>query len=228
VRQAALVKEVTGGLTGKEGAEAFVQQLNPEAFDAWMHEEMAELKRCFVDLPDGRLVWRPPPAKPRLRWDCEVSAAVLFSSIRTLTFFFLIPLSNDPVFRAQTIRMDQLGRHAVTAKRLPGRLLVSLYPIHLAKWLRYFSCSQTLLLRSTGEWSAEALQHTARFLGVDEASAVNAAAAAAVRPEQHWFNREAAGIGSKAPKEPMLDRTRRALQTFFEVHWEARFPEVSE
>lgn len=88
MRQPALVKEVTGGLVGREGAEAFVQQLNPKAFDAWMHEEMAELKRCFVDLPDGRLVWRPPPVKPRLRWDCEVSASVLFSSIRTLIFFY--------------------------------------------------------------------------------------------------------------------------------------------
>ena len=131
------------------------------------------------------------------------------------------------MFLAQTIRTDQLGRHAVNSKRLPGRLLISLYPLHLAKWLRYFACSQVLLLRSTGEWSADALQRTARFLGVDEVSAMQSAKASAVRPEQHWFNREAAGLGSKAPKEPMLGRTRRALQTFFEVYWDARFPEVS-
>jgi hypothetical protein len=72
LRQPALVREVTGGLVGKEGAEAFVQQLSPKAFDARVHEEIAELQRCFVDLPDGRLIWKPPPVKKRLRWDCEV------------------------------------------------------------------------------------------------------------------------------------------------------------
>jgi len=122
--------------------------------------------------------------------------------------------------------VDQLGRHAVNAKRLPGRLLVSLYPLHLAKWLRYFPCTQLMLVRSVGAWSAEALRPVARFLGVDEASALHAAAAAAVRPEQHWFNREAAGLGAGLSKQPMLGRTKKALQAFFEAHWDARFTEV--
>jgi hypothetical protein len=66
-------------LTGKEGTEAFVRQLNSDAFDVWMREEIAALERCFAALPDGRLVWMPPPVKKRLRlrqkqpdWDCEV------------------------------------------------------------------------------------------------------------------------------------------------------------
>ena len=110
---------------------------------------------------------------------------------------------------------------------MPGRLLISLYPLHLEKWLRYFPCSQLLLLRSNGLWSSEALRHTARFLGVGESSAELAAAAGAVRPEQDVFKREAAGLGSKVPKQDMLDETRKALQAFFEAHWDARFPEVS-
>jgi len=73
----------------------------------------------------------------------------------------------------------------------------------------------------------DALRHTARFLGVDEASAELAAAAGAVRPEQDSFNRDAASLGSKRPKQGMLVQTRKALQTFFETHWKARFPEVS-
>lgn len=114
----------------------------------------------------------------------------------------------------------------MNAKRLPGRLLVSLYPLHLAKWLRFFPCAQLLVVRSAGAWSADALRPVARFLGVAEASAVHAAAAGAVRPEQSAFNREAAGLGAGLSKQPMLRRTRHALQAFFEAHWGARFPEV--
>jgi len=71
-RKSILVKEVTG-LGGTEGAEAFVRQLSPESFDVWMRKEVAELERCFVAYPDGRLVWMPPPVKSRLSWDCEVA-----------------------------------------------------------------------------------------------------------------------------------------------------------
>jgi len=66
-----------------------------------------------------------------------------------------------------------------------------------------------------GLWSAEALRHTARFLGVDEASAELAASGVTVRPEQDLFNREAASLGSKTRKQGMLESTRKALQTFF-------------
>lgn len=46
-RDSVAVKEATG-LVGKEGAEAFVQRLNPEDFDSWMRKEIAALERCFA------------------------------------------------------------------------------------------------------------------------------------------------------------------------------------
>jgi len=80
-RKPAAVKEATG-LGGKEGAEAFVRRLNPEAFDAWMHKEITALERCFAALPDDRLVWMPLPAKKRRGWDCEVVCFTCNSCIR--------------------------------------------------------------------------------------------------------------------------------------------------
>jgi len=65
-------------------------------------------------------------------------------------------LSSVPLFMhrssAQDIRKDQLWVLGSLSKRLPGRLLMSLYPMHLARWLQYFPCQQLLLVKSDGSF----------------------------------------------------------------------------
>ena len=134
---------------------------------------------------------------------------------------------------------------------------MSLYPMHLARWLQYFPCQQLLLVKSDGSFGERGvhigkftfsssngklnlvfctilinwfilpffftfldssclhyfflffsfsfplatilvLRPIAQFIGVSEDSAVRAAAAEAVRPEQFTYNQEANALSQLA------------------------------
>jgi len=152
----------------------------------------------------------------------------------------------DPPDRSDcdAIRKDQLSLLGFQSRRLPGRLLMSLYPMHMASWLRFFPCDQLLVVRSNGHWGEPTMRAIATFLSVDPESARKAAAAEAVRPEQFAYNKEAFALAAAAAAPPgisshhrflssgsarnkpwpMLNHTRVLLGAFFEAHWSARFP----
>lgn len=107
---------------------------------------------------------------------------------------------------------------------------MGLIPMHISPWLDYFPCNQYLIIRSEGRWGEVAMRAVAKFLDVSVDSALEAAEATAIRPEQFSYNQEAtllsiaAGAGGAGAKPlPMLNSTKVALQAFFEAHWEARF-----
>eukprot|EP00615_Pteridomonas_danica_P019640 CAMPEP_0114381832 /NCGR_PEP_ID=MMETSP0102-20121206/3696_1 /TAXON_ID=38822 ORGANISM="Pteridomonas danica, Strain PT" /NCGR_SAMPLE_ID=MMETSP0102 /ASSEMBLY_ACC=CAM_ASM_000212 /LENGTH=586 /DNA_ID=CAMNT_0001537413 /DNA_START=249 /DNA_END=2009 /DNA_ORIENTATION=+ len=127
----------------------------------------------------------------------------------------------------ESIRKNQLEMLGFQSKRVPGRLLVSLYPMHIALWLRYFPCQQLLVVRSEGTWTEPVMRAIALFLEVDPASASKAAAVSSVSPEQFSFSREANQLASGLAHRNMLNSTRTLLADFFEDHWLARFPEAS-
>jgi len=128
------------------------------------------------------------------------------------------------------IRAEQLGKLAFTSSRPAGRLLVSLYPMHLARWARYFPCDQLLVVHGVGgQWDDRVIQAIATFLGVTSRGATMAGAAGEVRPEDSIHFNEAGfslarQAGVNAPPKPMFESTRALLEKFFEKHWHARFP----
>ena len=244
-------------------------RLGPEGFHEAMAAETAALRRCFAPMGavpgDGRsglgdgegggqqLVWAP-------------AAGAEAECVK--------------------IRRDQLGRLGLQSQRPPGRLLLSLVPMHLRGWLRHFPCSQVgqlvvsdrstgrsmrsrrclslacchgwtgriscqrssipmqtihllisshlppsnaqvLILRSAGQWSEEALQAAAEFLGLSHAAASvkRAGTATYTGPEHFKFNKGASqgGDGSTTghSRAPMLAATREILLSFFNDHWDA-------
>eukprot|EP00615_Pteridomonas_danica_P000516 CAMPEP_0114334230 /NCGR_PEP_ID=MMETSP0101-20121206/4240_1 /TAXON_ID=38822 ORGANISM="Pteridomonas danica, Strain PT" /NCGR_SAMPLE_ID=MMETSP0101 /ASSEMBLY_ACC=CAM_ASM_000211 /LENGTH=553 /DNA_ID=CAMNT_0001465427 /DNA_START=245 /DNA_END=1903 /DNA_ORIENTATION=- len=117
----------------------------------------------------------------------------------------LLFVASKPI--CKTIREQQLETSGFRSKRLPGRLLQSLYPMHIALWLRYFPCQQLLVVRSEGTWTEPVMRAIALFLEVDPASASKAAAVSSVSPEQFSFSREANQLASGLAHRNMLNST---------------------
>lgn len=82
------------------------------------------------------------------------SPCVHTSSIIRVILLLSVSAVPLPLHRssAQDIRKDQLWVLGSLSKRLPGRLLMSLYPMHLSRWLQYFPCQQLLLVKSDGSF----------------------------------------------------------------------------
>lgn len=93
---------------GSEGRASYIRALTPETFDDAMRAEVESLEQCFSRVGDeasSSLMWDPPErGGGRGQWDCEA------------------------------IRKDQLSLLGFQSKRLPGRLLMSLYPMH-SEWI---------------------------------------------------------------------------------------------
>ena len=96
---------------GSEGRASYIRALTPETFDDAMRAEVKSLEQCFSRVGDGdssSLMWDPPEhgsgGSGVGKWDCEA------------------------------IRKDQLSLLGFQSKRLPGRLLMSLYPMH-SEWI---------------------------------------------------------------------------------------------
>lgn len=210
------VKRIKSNGTDEEKGIAYIRTLTPENFDSAMRAESAALEHCFVK---------------------KVRSMVNIDSdkhVRNGTALVEGRLLWEPPKEHQEacgeIRREQLEKLAFYSSRPPGRLLVSLYPLHLARWIHYIPCEQLMILRASKTWTESALASVADFLGLDRASAKHAAAGQAISPEKEIaFNKRAqtlarmAGMGIHAP--PMLNTTRLLLEEFFAVHWSARFPD---
>ena len=155
--------------------------------------------------------------------------------------------SNAFAGECRVVRRDQLEKLGFQSTRPPGRLLLSLYPLHMSSWLRHFHCSQMLILRSSGQWSEEQMLAAGKFLGLygDKNSeneavlrSIQRAAAAIYRgPESFKFNKKDSKTDpSNSAKDtvtqriiinthntPMLNATHNLLYNFFSVHWHASF-----
>jgi hypothetical protein len=237
-----------------------IKNLTPENFHEAMQKEVLELERCFVEVGE---VAGDSPSSTSTSSLSSASSSLPFSTKTTRNdddddgdhhhqqhphqqnrrrLIWAPPHGLEQ--RCDDLRKDQLERLAFYSSRPPGRLLVSLYPLHLASWIHAFPCDQLLLLRAAGKWGEESLRAVAKFVGVDPESARMAAAAQMSNPESDIkFNSKAfklarlvkekggGGTGSALPgqqppqQEPMLSATRVLLETFFAKHWGARFPQ---
>jgi hypothetical protein len=213
---------------------AHIRTLTPANFDLAMKKEVEGLEKCFT---------RRSISGTRLADTTTAAAATVTTGGRNSRLLrqkykrqLLSPLLwNPPASAAKEcddIRREQLEMLPFYSERPPGRLLVSLYPLHLASWVAAFPCDQLMVTWASGVWSEKTLREIAVFLGVDPESAREAAARSnLITPESDIkFNAaafklaEKAGMGPKTQQPPMLDATKSLLEDFFDRHWEARFP----
>ena len=114
------------------------------------------------------------------------------------------------------------GRISCQRSSIPMQTIHLLISSHLPP-----SNAQVLILRSAGQWSEEALQAAAEFLGLSHAAASvkRAGTATYTGPEHFKFNKGASqgGDGSTTghSRAPMLAATREILLSFFNDHWDA-------
>ena len=85
----------------------------------------------------------------------------------------LVRLSAGRRHVCEDIRRQQMEKLGFQSTRTPGRLLLSLYNMHLDQWLRYFPCGQILIVKPSGDGAAKRdgsseVENICRFLDIAE------------------------------------------------------------
>ena len=195
----------------------YMRSLTPENFDKAMRKEVAELAHCFV-----RRRHTPKDGSSSEGFPNASNA----SSATPIERLIWEPPPGRAGAMCEEIRTWQLEKLAFYSARPNGRLLVSLYPMHLARWVHSFPCEQLLIVKAVGGWGKEELEAVAKFLDVDVSR--ESVEVSGVKPEDEIaFNRPAQLFAQEAGmtrRVPMLNGTRALLKKFFETHWNARFP----
>ena len=134
----------------------------------------------------------------------------------------------------EDMRRQQMEKLGFQSNRTPGRLLLSLYNMHLDQWLRYFPCRQILIVKPSSEQTGEPgglseVESICRFLDIPAKECADAAAqerkAEYHGPEAESGDPLARSVfgGHYFSKRPMHEFTRHLLTQFFEDHWHAKW-----